>query len=278
MSSTVDDILFDMDPINPIAGNPEALNPEGKSSNSNITIISMALFVLMSLVVVGFLYYQNQQLKSMLASYQVPVVSPTPTATTDPTADWKTYINEKGKFTFKYPDDVTIENQKNISNTVGIGITDTVKAFNSSGGSSGIPYFINIEYNQPLNKNSTTPDGLKIDNQQEINVDGKVATQYVYEVTKLQVGFDVGDKTENIFIKNNSNSILIQLTDYTKLTLFNQILSTFKFTSASPSASIIPVSSSSGTTKIDGVMPKPLVTPVAPIPTVTTKPIPGLGQ
>lgn len=84
-----------MDPVNPTAGNPEAFNqtpptpdlssgevkPEVKKDNHWITILAMALFVLLAFSAVAFLYYQNQQLKSMLTSYQ-----PTPTASVAPTS------------------------------------------------------------------------------------------------------------------------------------------------------------------------------------------------
>lgn len=77
-----------MDPINPIAGNPDALNqnpnPKISSDNHWISILAMAIFVIFSLGVVAFLYYQNQQLKNMLASYQ-PGITPTPIASSSPT-------------------------------------------------------------------------------------------------------------------------------------------------------------------------------------------------
>ncbi|HET7099458.1 MAG TPA: Gmad2 immunoglobulin-like domain-containing protein [Patescibacteria group bacterium] len=104
-----------MDPINPtvpeiqMAQEP-VVSDQIPDSDSKIpadshwvTIASMAVFVLLSLGAVAFLYYQNQQLKSMLASYQTPVASPTPVATIDPTANWKTYTDAKKTFSFKYP-------------------------------------------------------------------------------------------------------------------------------------------------------------------------------
>ena len=62
----------------------------------------MAIFVLLSLAAVAFLYYQNQQLKSMLATYQTQV-SPTPTAIPDPTANWETYTNAQYNYGLKHP-------------------------------------------------------------------------------------------------------------------------------------------------------------------------------
>lgn len=57
--------------------------PQSSTRVNNITILSVAIFILLSLSAVAFLYYQNQQLKSMLASYQTPVptYSPTPVYT-----------------------------------------------------------------------------------------------------------------------------------------------------------------------------------------------------
>ncbi|HKC04735.1 MAG TPA: hypothetical protein VKC54_02600 [Patescibacteria group bacterium] len=78
---------------------PEEINqkmelPEAKIKNNHwITVLSMAAFVLLSLGVVAFLYYQNQQLKSMIANYQAtptatptntPIESATPTPTCKP--------------------------------------------------------------------------------------------------------------------------------------------------------------------------------------------------
>lgn len=97
-----------MDPTNPISPEVPLSEPEKKDGHW-IAIAAMALFVAASLVVVGFLYYQNQQLKSMLAGYQTQT-TPTPVATADPTANWKTYTDTKLGFEFKYPESLTYKN------------------------------------------------------------------------------------------------------------------------------------------------------------------------
>ena len=71
---------------------PQSAPPVKKEKDSHwISILAMAIFIVFSLGVVAFLYYQNQALKSMLASYNTPspvaVASPTPTATPDPTVN-----------------------------------------------------------------------------------------------------------------------------------------------------------------------------------------------
>lgn len=85
-----------------------------KSSNM-LTIVSFAIFILLSLGAVAFLYYQNQQLKTMLANYQTqPTITPTikPTETlistatpsATPKTGWKIYKNDQYGFEFSYPD------------------------------------------------------------------------------------------------------------------------------------------------------------------------------
>lgn len=59
------------------------MNPQAPRKNDWIVTASVAIFILLALAVVGFLYYQNQQLKNLLASYQSQA-TPTPTATVSP--------------------------------------------------------------------------------------------------------------------------------------------------------------------------------------------------
>ena len=85
-----------MDPINPIAGNPESMNqsdaptqptntPVKKDANT-FAVVTVAIFIIFSLSVVAFLYYQNQQLKNIVLDYQNKLNnSPTPTIQDQPT-------------------------------------------------------------------------------------------------------------------------------------------------------------------------------------------------
>jgi uncharacterized membrane protein YebE (DUF533 family) len=55
------------------------MDPQAPSKNDWITTASIAAFILLALGVVGFLYYQNQQLKKIVAGYQAtPSSVPTP--------------------------------------------------------------------------------------------------------------------------------------------------------------------------------------------------------
>lgn len=116
-----------MDPVNPTTENPEVISPvspeppvtsqpptPGQKSNS-ITIISLGVFILLCLGAVAFFYNQNQQLKKMLANYQNQVAtSPTPTATPDPTANWKTYSYSKFNYSFRIPANYVISESDSI--------------------------------------------------------------------------------------------------------------------------------------------------------------------
>jgi hypothetical protein len=112
-----------MDPQEPIVVIPQTPQiPQTGKDNHWVSILAMAIFILFALGVVAFLYYQNQQLKSMLANYQTPVASPTPTATTDPTANWKTYTNKALGIEFKYPESYSLlKETPNVEFGFGIG-------------------------------------------------------------------------------------------------------------------------------------------------------------
>lgn len=90
---------------------PNQVTPEPKPIQqlNSLTVVSMAIFVLLSLGAVAFLYYQNQQLKTMLANYQVQT-TPTPSASQAPNGDlanWKVFIHKSG-YSIKHPDTIKV--------------------------------------------------------------------------------------------------------------------------------------------------------------------------
>lgn len=190
--------------------------PEIKKDNHWITILAMALFVLGSLATVAFLYYQNQRLKSMLASYQSQP-SPSPTATADPTADWKTYTNTKFGYSIKYPAALTIKEYA----------TETQFFIDKE-------YFptLNIDVSKNLNPKTEKPytkiqDAVLI---KDINLKertyGDIA--WTYDENNLYGSYLAAtDKyMYAISLDNNPNNLYS----------LDQFLSTFKFLGASPSA------------------------------------------
>jgi hypothetical protein len=100
-------------------------------------VIGIIVLVLLLLGIIVIFVYQNHYLKQQLAQYQTKTTSlaeitkqpeiPSPTPTTDITANWQTYTNEEFKFSFKYPSNFRISNHKekpfySLEDTVAFGI------------------------------------------------------------------------------------------------------------------------------------------------------------
>lgn len=78
-----------MEPVNPPVINPAtptSTPAQEPKKGSPLAIIAVAIFTLLALAAVAFLYYQNQQLKGMLTNYQVQI-TPTPITTPTPNAN-----------------------------------------------------------------------------------------------------------------------------------------------------------------------------------------------
>ena len=90
-----------MDPLPTVKTSP-------KENNFLVTLLSILL--LLSCIIAGFFAYQTQKLVAELQKIRdgelvevTQTPTPEPTATIDPTTDWKTYTNKE--FSFKYPSD-----------------------------------------------------------------------------------------------------------------------------------------------------------------------------
>jgi len=92
--------------------------PESKKVNHKLIYTFLGAIILILLVILGVMTFKTTNLVYNLSSTvpssqpqetQEPLVSPipTPTATTDPTAGWETYTNQAG-FSFKYPSYFTL--------------------------------------------------------------------------------------------------------------------------------------------------------------------------
>jgi hypothetical protein len=217
-----------MDPINPIAGNPEALNqnteapkiPQPEKNNHWISILAVAIFILLALGAIAFLYYQNQQLKNMLANYQSQATSPPiPAATADPTANWKTYTNTEYYYSLKYPNDWNLRlfagSQEQATTASSFAIEGPYQNIQTLQGGPDYSITVKVVAKQPADV--STPDKL---------TSSKVLSNNKY------LEFDLISSIPNRTITDTQT--------------FDQILSTFKFISPSPSPSplSIPVSTS----------------------------------
>ena len=213
-----------MDPLTPAqVQTPPISNPvpvEKPKNNSVLIILSLFLVILVGLV--AFLGYQNYQLQKQISL----LTTPTPTAsaialaTADPTANWNTFTTDL--FSLKYPNDWNVP----VKSTDSSG--DTSYTFESGNfviteGSGGI---FNLEqkqsYDQLIAYEKKVTTGLK-----SITVSGIKTVEY----------FDTdGPSTSAPTIvltdtKKNVYLISMAIPAESNSNLFDQIISTFKFTS-----------------------------------------------
>ncbi|HCR35906.1 hypothetical protein A2130_00070 [Candidatus Woesebacteria bacterium GWC2_33_12] len=169
-------------------------------SQSTFLVTLLSILLLLSCIIAGFFAYQTQKLVKELTTYNVQV-EPTPEAITtpDPTADWKIYINEKYGFSFKYPTEFKY--------------LDDNSAFEQNG-YTGVLSLQNF----PITK---TPNY------------GDEATFQMLIYVKKNDGETA--KTVGVYIKKDYIFLIENSLNKTgDNNVFDQILSTFKFTGSEP--------------------------------------------
>lgn len=200
-----------------------------------VMYLVLSVFILLFLASTAFLYYQNMQLKSMLASYQTPVASPTPSATADPTASWKIFT---GKFfQYKYPDDLSPVDQKTND---AIYLYQSKQAADKATNYPLIQIGYSIANGAPKDSNFieyTNPNGLTVmKNKDAIGGMGNsvVVDAYLTEGTTIY-RITIQTTPEGYWETLYPNDKLSENEAMTKeFDLLNQILSTFKFLGQTP--------------------------------------------
>ena len=162
----------------------------------------------------------------------IPTVKPV--ATTDLTADWKTYTNTKFGFSFKYPTDF----KTTLSPTTGEEFNLVVDKKTNVSEMGFVPVQFSINMSRDENnmiRNITTlsqaEEIYKINRNQtrkSILLDNKSAVTVAGLVEGLGPG--TGQFLSYTFVKLNNEVLIIQLGNKDYQTELNQILSTFKFT------------------------------------------------
>lgn len=220
-------------PVCPPCPVPQKTKP-GKAFLKVLFLFILAL-ILAAVVLVGSgikIIRKESLLDLWLARNQAPtptvIIEPTPTP--DPTADWKTYTNTKYGFSFKYPNEVI-----NIGSTTS---SDSINLKKDDSNFAVISIYQNMSVNDYLKKYESG-DPLA----PTTNVS---TTEIVFnniEATKVNIG-GVDVMYFVLFVKNNQLfKIELDVTaimsdpDNTNRSLFDQILSTFKFVSLTPTSS-----------------------------------------
>jgi len=231
---------------------------EVKKSFPILTVI-LVLFLILSLAGTGYLAYQNMQLTKQITQMKVTPIptayvspnpisytSPTPTSTADPTAGWKSYTWQG--FSFKYPNDWDLNTRNSIGSIEELVVTPKNQP-NDPGVTSlfvevmtedqNIKYNLNIDMNtntqfeEWLNKpasNNTQERKFKLVNSKLGDLD---AVQFVSQTLSgdpTEPSYNVNtwlnkDKVNYYFVLGPDKERVNQF-----LPIYNQILSTFKFT------------------------------------------------
>lgn len=207
---------------------------QSSGGGHGIAILSMTIFILLSLAAVAFLYYQNQELKGMLAGYQTPAASPTPTATDDPTAGWKTYTNSQIGFSFEYPSDWILKD--------GSGVTLTSYSIYKPLSDGDVEPEPTLHFFVAYHKGVTDLAKWLTDNQAGEIVDTVKINGNKFSKIK---GGSLEDSLEYATQISASGILRIVIEPYPNKVVsdetFNQILSTFKFIEDTTSAIPTPV-------------------------------------
>lgn len=93
----------------------------------SVMYLVLSLLIIALLASTTFFYYQNMQLKNVLDTYQnsaslTPAAYESPVPTTDPTANWQIYKDEKIGFEIKYPKDVLLNEEQKGSDKLALYI------------------------------------------------------------------------------------------------------------------------------------------------------------
>lgn len=204
---------------------PPPIPPKPQVKNSLVLIMSILLIVTVGIA--GLFYFQIQKLSKELSKYQTQS-SPTPTATPDSTANWKTFTSTKFGFSFKYPPELTY-------------IYDQSDQYVEKGISNAMILIQNFDGAKP--RTETDNDFQMViyiaNKSGQFNLEASQGEQ-----TKTAINGVEAIKTfttqkwvlvPTVFFQSSPNKVAVQLSSpkSTNKNWFDQTLSTFKFTEGS---------------------------------------------
>lgn len=227
---------------NPVPATPPVQPQKGKKMMLMIVVHAIVI------ATIGYLVYQNMQFRKQISLLQpTPIASITPTVlpTTDPTANWKTYINNKYKYEIKFPSlwdfnrgpgnlsDTQLSNQRDIdiydpnlpSENPGTSITIKVNELDAQG---SIKNCTTLE--DCIEKSMVwLPKTQEVENGETTFLGQQAKTIKYTRVTPLY-----SQTWKYVFVILNDNFYSFNLSSETKgfnenQIIFNQSLSTFKF-------------------------------------------------
>lgn len=191
---------------------PPVTPPEPPKPINKTILILIVILAFVGLGVLGYWAYQSYFTSPKPIT---EVSTPTPIATTDPTASWKTFTHPTNKYQFKYPSEWTTA----INEKAKAGVLFGPNASSSSGIGGVEVREINIE---PQDFYKLTES--KVIESTPYSINGINGYKYTYSNIMVSHGF-VFKNTDGLIY-----NIYINTDDKQNLEIFDQILSTFKFT------------------------------------------------
>lgn len=180
-------------------------------------ILILALVALATIGYLGYKYHWLNNLRFARSTFPVERPSPSPSPTPTPTANWKTFKTED--FSLRYPPEWQ-DPERYLQST---RVEYVFKPSNLS-------VVDGFYYNQDLQRPSTYEEEIAMNakgavGKQKITIAGMSTTKYIHKV---------GESTyeESVVLKSEKETIIwisMPLPPGTNPTLFDQILSTFKF-------------------------------------------------
>ncbi|MFZ3301164.1 MAG: hypothetical protein WA152_00435 [Microgenomates group bacterium] len=189
---------------------------------NNFLVILLSVLLSLSVSIAGFFAYQTQTLvKELTLLKSSPTLVSSTESTIDPTSDWKTFIHPTYKYQFKYPADWMAKVNSNAQAESLFGPNAT-----QNSGIGGVEVReLDIE---PKDFYKLTESKVISSNLLKVNdING-----YRYEYQNIM--------KSNGFVFKHSDGLIynvyINTEDEEQLNMFDQILSTFKFTESDPTA------------------------------------------
>lgn len=224
--------------------NQSVNNPITQKQN-NFLVILLSILLFISCVIAGFFAYQTQKLVAEVTGYReqlkqtlVPTTNNLqPSITPDPTLNWKTYTNTKYNFSFRYPSNFgnegTISGPYSIKSSDSVGIMSFSDPDTIREGTDAPFDGFSIYYVEDLNAQSfeefLSNEKTSMDNAAYASMTG--AKRILLD--NKGVAF-VNDTRGYYYYPLNSDQNVLVLAyiqkDNNFRSIFNQILSTFKFT------------------------------------------------
>ena len=206
-------------PQNIPAGQSQPIQPPIKTHNwLKLLIIAVIIILVLTIVGVGSFLLGTNKNNTKPVVQITPALTVTPTPTLDPTANWKTYANNVFGYSIKYPDSWAVS--ENINGPI-------LRIDDSKNQGAGV-YFTIIDDPENIsieNKIHSPVETIKL-TYSDVTINGIAAKR---ANLPNQQGCTPGD--DSVFIKKGTVIYEIQnRCGFVAAAIFNQILSTFKFT------------------------------------------------